>query len=559
MLLPIALMPDLARSLQGKDLGHIRIIARLWGIELRAPDARTALPGLVKAMLQPEQVQAMLAHLSEEERRALDDLSAERGRMPWTLFMRRYGEIREMGPGRRDREKPYQNDASPAEALWYRGLLARGFFDTPKGAVEQAYIPDDLKILLPTPHDKPDSLDVRPAASAERGHKLYANDRIIDHACTFLAALRLGVEEDRLDSMVRDWSKTLPVELTVRSITSLLEATGLVDSAGMPEPEAARLFLESSRAESLALIARSWLHSESFNELRQVPGISSEGEWQNDPPGTRQAILEMLPSPEERVWWSLNSFVSSVKAAAPDFQRPAGDYDSWHLRDRSTREFLRGVENWDRVEGELLRYVITGPLYWLGILDLAASQEGSAVSAFRFSRWASDLLEGSPPSGMESEVEPLLAFSDGRIQAPRLSPRAVRYQVSRFCEWLGEAPDRYFYRLSPASLQRAQDQGLRVDHLLALLRRHVKTLPPALVTALKRWDQTGAKARVDAVVVLRVSSPEVLQELRLSRVGRFLGDPLGPTAVIVQRTAVDRVVQALFAMGYLSDVHLEGE
>jgi len=34
--------------------------------------------------------------------------------------------------------------ASPAEALFYRALLARAFFPTSDGLQEFAYIPDDL-------------------------------------------------------------------------------------------------------------------------------------------------------------------------------------------------------------------------------------------------------------------------------------------------------------------------------------------------------------------------------------------------------------------------------
>ena len=44
-------MPTLAESLQGRDLGELRIIAELWGIELDAPDTRLAVQRLVPALL----------------------------------------------------------------------------------------------------------------------------------------------------------------------------------------------------------------------------------------------------------------------------------------------------------------------------------------------------------------------------------------------------------------------------------------------------------------------------------------------------------------------------
>jgi hypothetical protein len=43
-------MPDLSHTLQGNDLGFLRMVAGVWGIELNSPDAYTALPVLVSAM-----------------------------------------------------------------------------------------------------------------------------------------------------------------------------------------------------------------------------------------------------------------------------------------------------------------------------------------------------------------------------------------------------------------------------------------------------------------------------------------------------------------------------
>ena len=72
--------------------------------------------------------------------------------MPWAAFARQFGEIREAGPGRRDREQVYLNPASTAETLFYRAFLARAFFDTPNGAQEFAYIPEDLaQLIKPNP------------------------------------------------------------------------------------------------------------------------------------------------------------------------------------------------------------------------------------------------------------------------------------------------------------------------------------------------------------------------------------------------------------------------
>jgi hypothetical protein len=96
-----------------------------------------------------------------------------------------------------------------------------------------------------------------------------------------------------------------------------------------------------------------------------------------------------------------------------------------------------------------------------------------------------------------------------------------------------------------------------VAHLLALLRRHADAVPPTLVKALERWEQHGTEATVEQATVLRLSSPELLQTLRASRAARFLGDPLGPTVVIVRPGAAEKVLAVLAEMGYLGEGKVE--
>ena len=70
----------------------------------------------------------------------------------------------------------------------------------------------------------------------------------------------------------------------------------------------------------------------------------------------------MVPAGE---WVSVADFIDAVKATDPDFQRPGGDYESWYIRDAGSGAYLTGFESWDRVEGELLRALLTGPARWL--------------------------------------------------------------------------------------------------------------------------------------------------------------------------------------------------
>jgi hypothetical protein len=541
-------MPDLTESLQGRDLGHLRIIAELWGIELEEQDIHSAILHLVGSLLSASTVNGMVSSLESEAKKALDDLTLHAGRLPWAQFTRTYGEVREIGVAKRDRERPYEHPVSAIEVLWYRALVARAFFDTPAGPEEFAYIPDDLFVLIPRLRGMETAIIGRQASAMEYAHVSPANDRILDHACTLLAALRLG------NTLPGVFTTTIGEELTSIFLKSILSADELLDETGSPLPEPVRIFLETKRGDALVQLFRAWIQSTLINELRLLPDINIEGNWENDPVRSRLAILDHLSSIPAETWWSLGSFVSAIKQRNPDFQRPAGDYDSWFIRHKTSGEYLRGFEHWDEVDGRLIRYILTGPLHWLGVLDLACQEEGQEVTAFRLSTWSRALLQDQSPKGLPLEKEPLVARSDARLSARRLVPRRVRYQISRFCEWEKETPDDYQYRINSASLSRARKQGLTVSQLISMINRYANPVPPSLIKALERWDQQGSEVRLERMVVLRVASEDILQALRRSRANRFLGEPLGPTTIAIKPGAIQKVLGALAELGYLGEI-----
>jgi hypothetical protein len=245
-------------------------------------------------------------------------------------------------------------------------------------------------------------------------------------------------------------------------------------------------------------------------------------------------------------------------AQYPDFQRPAGNFDVWLVRRASDGESLRGFAHWDVVDGALIRHLISGPLFWLGQVELASPEENGPVTAFRLATAA-----------QQDESGKMNVASNGRITVERLAPRAARYQVARFCEGVAAGLDTpsagasgystsvtsYRYRVTVASLKAAAEQGLKASQLLSLLVKHSGgQVPPAFVKALKRWEAQGTEARLEQLTVLRVSRPEVLAELKASPAARFLAEQLGPTAVIVKGGAGPKVLAALAELGLLAEV-----
>ncbi len=525
-------MPDLYHTLLKYDIGHLRIVAGLWGLELDSSDMDSAAEELCASLLDFESVRETMDILAADARAALKSLVESNGKVEWGSFARKFGEVREMGEGKRDRERPHLKPISPAETLFYYGFLAKAFFDSDKGAQEFAYVPDDLLELMKLEgyEEKKQEPLGRPATPVEKAFEIPASDRILDDATTYLAALRVGRS---------DWQSDL-------QLTALLTSAGLLKK-NAPQAEKVKSFLEASRADALKLLMEAWQSSQTFDELRLIPNLICEGEWlrQNQPQVTREFLMDLVNSIPQDKWWSMPAFVRAIKEKFPDFQRPAGDYDSWFIKRESDGQYLRGFAYWDQVDGALIKHLIH-TLHWLGMADLASAEDGKDATAFRVATFN---VERSTLNGK------ITITSNGKITIPRTFSRAARYQISRFCEWEEDKPDEFHYQVTAHSLSHAKEQGLQAAQLLALLVKYTNgAVPPALVKALKQWEAHGTEARVRNLLVLRVTKPEIVEELRKSKAGKFLGEILSPTAVTIKSGAESKVLAALAELGLLAEI-----
>ena len=583
------LMPPLPRVIADHDLGLLRLIAELWGLELSAGSQREAAAELAARMLEPELAAEVISALPPEPRAAFEQLARE-GRQLLASFTRRYGELRGMGPARRDRERPWANAPSASEVLWYRGLIGRAFFDAGRGPEEFVFIPDDLRSLAyvapagqAAPPPAPPGWPVNaPEPAATNPGALSAGG---DDAVTVLAYLQ--VVPARLEAagplpvahqaaLARYLRQPPALEFTLR----LLRQLGLVAEPAPPEPlhlhpEQVQPFLQAGSPERARRLAEAWRDTRDWNDLLAVPGLVFEGHgWHNDPTIARQAILKLLAQVPADTWWSLDGFVAAIKDRQPDFQRPAGDYDSWYIRDTASGAYLRGFENWDRVDGALVRWVIEQPLAWLGAVETtvveteapkttaekigaetAGVAPGGGPVAFRLTAYGAALvgLAGWPEA---PDTAPLEVDAGGRVRAVAGASGYDRFQLARISDWLPPEISAYPYRLSPASLARAASKGISPGRIVTFLERAAAGQPalPALAAALARWQTNGAEAAVHETVVLRLAGAELLETLRATPGLRgLLGESLGPAAVEVRRADLERLRQALAEMGILLD------
>ena len=520
-------------------------MAYFWGLEVKDEVQPSLVSQLATLMSNAIQFEEMMDGVPDKAKKAVVELVRNHGKIPWAEFSRRFGNLSEAGQAKIEREKRYLQKVSVTEFLWYRGLLFRAFFEGDHEPLEYAYLPDEfIELMQMPPLSGTAPVFGKPFKDLAKLKTVPANSHILDYSCTLLAALRADLNLEEFCHF------NIPVHM----LLELLSATGIVDGSQLPKTEQTRLFLEAERSQALTQLFQAWEKSETINELWLMEEIKCEGKWRNRPQSVRNHLLGLIRKIPNQDWWDLDAFIADIHQFQPDFLRPSGDYDSWIIRSLSSGEYLRGFIHWDKVEGLFIRTILTKWLHWLGVIELAILPENGAVQAFRLSSWAKYLLNHQNIPNLPKETEKVVVRSNGTILCPLLTPRAIRYQIARFCEWGEEKISEYQYFLSASSLSRAERQRLQIDQLDRLVKKHARTpIPPTFLKALARWGKNHLQVKLQASVLLRVSDPSILDELEKSRTRRFIVERVSPQLMLIKRGGEKVIQRALMEIGYLSE------
>ncbi len=552
-------MRTLRQCLFDCDLALLRVIAAKWGVELptnRHDDAvDTLTPRLSDRAAQAE----LWSCLSEDERRALAILLSVGGSLPAGAFTRRFGDIRPMGPGRLERERPWESPVSLAEALWYRGLIFKAFDQGPGEMQEVVFVPPELRIMVENSELPQEKIMPMPAPQTQKK----AGTELADDVCSFLAFIHAtAVNATPGRSLPERHARTLARQLrdgdSIRLdlLIHLAAQLSLVkpDTAPLrPDPQTATAWLQAHTFRQLGALYESWRDSAAWNDLWRVPTLRCEdtGSWHNDPLASRRVVLDTLAKLEPSAWYRVQDFVAAIHRVSPDFQRPGGDYDTWYIRDAATNQYLRGFGSWDQVEGALLRFILGGPLHWLGVVDTDMDGMAFCVTGTGYR------LFGQTDTPPVNEASTFAVRADGQVDVSA-SRRYDRFQLARVAEWVASG-ETYMYRIMPSSLERAKAQRITPERIIEFLERTSGApVPESLSDALRRWGTHGTEAWMQQAVVLRVARPELLDQLIESpRTHKYVRETVSSTVALVAPRDWPEMVAALLEMGILPQVTTE--
>jgi len=543
-------MPTILETIREYEEDVLLMIAEAWGIDIEL-DFRIGTAEQITTHISKDQTrEEMFNSLSDKSFQALKMLTEENGKISWDQFTRVFGELREMGAGRRERERPDRAPVSVTETLYYKALIGRAFFETGHGLYEFVFIPDEFfQILKPAQSQvAPNSFKQVPVHLVEK--TLLSNDYIIDQACTVLAGLRIGLTVKEI----------IPFTLGIPSsfLINLLKETKIITGRLEFSSEKVKRFLETGRGSALTQLAKVWKSSQEIDELDLIETLEFEGQRKNKPQTSRVQLLDLIQDLPDESWFGIQEFCDWIHKSHPDILRSGGEYDAWFIKDSATGEYIKGFENWQRVEGKYLRMMILRPLFWMGFVDLGKTAGEISPAVFRKSKWFNALMAGQELEYPTLQKKDFEIQKSGRLTIERFFPRDIRYQLARCCDWESVRSHKFFYNLSPRAFQRMEHQGLKISQLVTLIKHYArKPVPQNILMALERWQSNGQEAGIEKITVLKVKSAEIMDKLLTSPAKKYILTIQNPTTAEIAANSWAYIKAALLDLGVLAEIKPE--
>jgi len=560
-------MRDLYRCLDEYPPELLEAISGVWQVRLPEGEPREMAVHLAEAMVAPNALERTLQGLTPGARSALAEIVKEGGAAPGHRLFVKYGNIRRLGPAAMEREQPWAHPESILEELYYRGVIYRAYAAVAGYYGEVYFIPRDLLGPLQKLESAVPALDVHKAPAPTRIE--HDGSALAEDLLGFLVRIRQGRISasgpertrkgssalDELDLAPRLVGENHPERLALlRRLLWRLELLQDQKSILRPSPTARKWLRLPDHHRALSIYF-AWRDDPHWDELDRVPSLRFDDRGrQTNPIVARSNLLQVLAKCPAGHWLLLSSFLEALKHHRPDFLRPDGDYDSWHVRDVRSGEYLTGFASWERVEAALATHTIISSLRWLGVVDLGYGGENAEPTAFRITDQGSALLSAESPApqaeATSSSSLPATVGDDLTITMSVTNSTYERYQLERFAEW--EAQDSVAtYRMTADSVWKGYNAGVKTAQIAGFLKRITKDqVPPAVSRTLQAWGGRFGRATLRKMVLLRTRDEPTMSQIRSHPKARgLLGETLSPTMCLVDEENAEELIEQLKDMG----------
>ena len=548
-------METLRKVLENTPTAILREMAATWDVSDAAKAGRPGLiAGLLERMSDEEVVQGVLRKLDRQERDLLRQLLAASGRMPSATLTHKYGKLRSLHLA------PEEWGAlNPLERLHRRGLLFRAHLSWEGHRGPAFFVPAELWPFLPrVAPTTPEEL-LQPVSASEVG--LIPGDLSPQRDMGILLALfhrtaHLLTEEGQCPTGLRVLQEQLiPLESYVTILFAIARQARLLapDLDGILRPTAkGQQWLRARRALRAQVLFQAWSEHPHWDDLSAIPELQVEWPWPSDLSLPRRRVLRQLSTCPPETWLAQTNWFQVIEASDPEFLRPKGTGRRPRVRRREGGTRLEGITSWLEVEGRYLRFLLQGPLQWLGVVEIGESPKQGTV--FRLTPLGQALLhpEASLPS---VEDEPAIVEGTLEVWVPRKASPYIVFLLEN-CGERTQQDHISRYRLTRPALHRALQRGERVESLLEALSRYGRgEVPQNVAYTLQEWAAAYGQFRLYQPVLLTATEALLMEEILADPLVRTTcGDRLSPTVIEVVADKVTTLEEQLDHLGYLPEL-----
>lgn len=340
----------------------------------------------------------------------------------------------------------------------------------------------------------------------------------------------------------------------------------LVEHHGTLHASSAREFFAQPLVVRAWRCFRLWLEQPFWNELAFIPdvimrpGPSPLDLAHEEVVYSRLLVVDHVLRVVPEKWHTVSTFVAYMKLHVPYLLFPrqygarAERYSlgsnpyGWDFRLR--RGWLTHREGWHLVEGGFIRALLTGPLYWLGVIE----QDGvEHPDAFRLAQGAGLLASSALPEVVDWPEGRLVVQPNFDLVALAPVSESLLVELDTFAERV-RLEHIAQYRLNKTSVSRAVQLGLSAETIQQTLERAAGgAIPQNVQYSLGEWERQARRIELwRSTTLLEVDDPALLDELCSNQEsGTWLVRRLAPTLAEVATAHLAHLQDLLWQRDYL--------
>lgn len=353
-------------------------------------------------------------------------------------------------------------------------------------------------------------------------------------------------------------------------IRLLLMALGLLrEQGGMLCTASARDYFLLPLVERARLCYHLWLETPFWNELLYLPEVALRPVPAPLEPAQKEvvqghsSIVARVSHEHAGTWHDVATFIARTKLYVPNllFPRQYGlrteryslgsNPYGWDFRLR--HGWLTPREGWYQVEGGFIRAVVTGPLHWLGLVDIKTEEKRTL---FHLSPGFSLIAGDMAPASVEEAPGRLIVQPNFELVALAPISEALLILLDRFAERISIEHVAQ-YRLTKVSVTRAIQRGLYAGAIQQVLEEASgNEIPQNVRYSLVEWERQARRIELwQGMSLLEVDDAGLLDEFFADETIRPLfGRRLSPTLAEVASHQLATVQELLWRKDYLPAV-----